>query len=156
MRRGDISRLVTPNCPCPERNLAGNQRHPEDRQSLERSHAPRVSSNTETNCNHSDRDKKREKPVCHLQPDLERSHVGKPLSIAPGIDLCQRSRAGVWNPRAICGGKIENRQVAMLVAHRRGERKLYINRKRYRNGQCCDRPNILRIEQDVIESSPKF
>jgi len=74
MRRGDVSRLVTPNCPGPERNLAGNQRHPKDRQSLERSDALRVSSNTETKCNHGDRDKKREKPVRHLQPDLERVH----------------------------------------------------------------------------------
>src|SRR5437773_6725690 len=152
MRRGDVGRLVAPNCTGPERNLARNQSQPKDRQSLERSDVLRVSSNPETKCNHSDRDKKREKPVCHLQPDLERSHVGKPLPIAPGIDLCQRSRAGVWNPRAICGGKIENRQVAMLVAHRRAERKLYINRKRYSNGQCCDQPNILRIATGFKES----
>jgi len=75
MRSGNVGRLVTPNCPSPERNLARNQRNPEDRQSFERSDALRVFPNTDTKCNHSDRDKKREKPVRHLQPDLERSHV---------------------------------------------------------------------------------
>src|SRR5438132_499936 len=144
MRGRDIGGFVAPDCPRSERQLNEKKCDPQHPQSLERGNLTRTCPKARRKRNDCGCNQQREKPVCHLRPDLERSHVGKPLPIATGIDVCQRSRAGVGNPRTICGGKIENRQVAMLVAHRRAERKLYINSKRYCNGQCCDRREFRR------------
>ena len=54
----------------------------------------------------------------HLQPNLKRSHVGITTRAAPGIQLCQRVWSGVRNPGAVCRWKIEDGEVAMLMAHR--------------------------------------
>jgi len=75
MRRRNISGLVAPNGPGSERDLASDQRDPKDRQSLEDSDALRISPNAHPKSNHGDRDNEREKPMRHLQPDLEGVHV---------------------------------------------------------------------------------
>src|SRR5438067_5721896 len=38
----------------------------------------------------------------------------------------------IWNPCAVCSGKIQNRQIAMLMSHRCPERELHVNR----HGDC--------------------
>ena len=75
MRRRDISGLVAPNRPRPERNLANDQADPKDRQlGYTRDTAP-ISPNTQTKPNDRNCNQQREKAVRHLQPDLERVHV---------------------------------------------------------------------------------
>src|SRR5439155_26350554 len=133
MRRRDVGSLVAPNCPSAQRDLISDQRDPPDRQSLQRNKTRRTSPDAERKSDYSDSDNKGEKPMRHLQPDLERSHVGQSPGVAPRIYFCKRSCAGIWYPRAVCCRKIKNRKVPMLVAHRRTERKLQVDRERYSN-----------------------
>src|SRR5881392_3413799 len=130
MRRGDVGRLIAPNRPCTQRQLNEKKCDPPHRQFLECGNVARVSPNPETKCNHTDYNQQRDKTMCHLQPDLESVHVRQATRITPGVDLCQRRGACVWNPRAVSRGKIENREIAMLMTHCRPQRKLDINRER--------------------------
>src|SRR6266513_3801261 len=156
MRCRDIGRFVAPTSPSPERKLANDYGDPCYRQSLERGDARCISPNPKTKRNHDDGDDQREKPMRHLQPDLERVHVGQTPGIAPGVDLCKRSQTRVWNPPAICRREIENGKVAMLMAHRRAERKLHINRDRSCNRNRLDRCKFLWIDSCVGECAPEF
>src|SRR5438876_12288057 len=152
----DIGRFVAPNGPSAKRNLANDQGDPKDRQSPKRSHVARFSPNPKTKYNHGDGDDQREKPMRHLQPDLERVHVGQTPGIAPRVDLCKRSQTRAWNPPAICPREIENGKVAMLMAHCRAERKLHINRDRSCNCSRLDRCKFLWIDSCVGECAPEF
>src|SRR6266480_3575138 len=156
MRCRDIGCFVAPNGPSPERNLANDQGDPCYRQSPKRGDALGIAPHPKTKCNYGDGNNRREKPMRHLQPDLERVHVGQTPRIAPGVDLCKRSRARVWNPPAICRREIENRKVAMLMAHRRAERKLHIDRDRSCNRNCFDRSKFLWIDSCFRECVPEF
>src|SRR5713101_2034380 len=155
MRSGNVGRLVTPNCPCAERQLNEKKRDPPHRQSLERANVWRVSPNPQTKFNYGDCNQQRQKSVRHLQPNLESVHVRQAARIAPGVDLCQCCRACIWNPRAVCGGKIENRQIAMLMAHCSPQRKLHINRERDRNSQCPNRSEFFRNDLNFPKTPPK-
>ena len=75
MRCRDIGCLVAPDRPSSERNLADNQRDPQDRESLKRCKTRRISPNAKSERDHSNRDNEREKSVRHLQPDLECGHI---------------------------------------------------------------------------------
>ena len=82
----------------------------------------------------------------HLQPDLKNVHVRQAACIAPAVDFCERGRACVWNPCAVCSGKIENRQIAMLMAHCRSKRKLHVNCERDCERECFDRHKFNKID----------
>src|SRR6266487_3711426 len=127
MRRGDVSGLVAPNRPRAERQLNEKKCDPPHRQFLERGNLARVSPNARTKCNYTDRNQQRDKTMYHLQPNLESVHVRQATRITPGVDLRECWGACVRNPRAVSRGKIENRQIAMLMAHCRPQRKLHIN-----------------------------
>src|SRR5206468_6341966 len=130
MRRGDVSGLVAPNRPRAERQLNEKKCDPPHRQFLERGNLARVSPNARTKCNYTERNQQRDKTMYHLQPNLEGVHVRQATRITLGVDLCQCCGARIRNPRTVSRGKIENRQVAMLMAHCRSQPELQINRKR--------------------------
>src|SRR6266550_148429 len=116
MRGCNISRFVAPDCPSTERQLTEKKCDPQHRQPLERGDLWHISPNARRKRNDCGCNQQCQKPVRHLQPDLESVHVRQAAGIAPGIDLCQRDRACVWNPGAVCSGKIENRQIASVIA----------------------------------------
>ena len=130
MRCRDIRRFIAPDCPRSERELEEKQNDPPDRQSPKCGHMARVFHNTNTKGDHSDPNQNREKTVRQLQPDLNCIHIRKSACVTPGIDLCQRRRARVRNPRAIRGRKIEDRQIFVLMAHGRAKRQLQVDRDR--------------------------
>src|SRR6266480_2088783 len=157
MRGCNISRFVAPDCPSTERQLTEKKCDPQLRQPLERGDLWHISPNARRKRNDCGCNQQCQKAVRHLQPDLESVHVRQAAGIAPGIDLCQRGRTCVWNPGAVCSRKIENRQIAMLMAHCRSKRKLHVNRERD-----CDRerlgrrevfPNSINIPKRIPETS---
>src|SRR5216110_2066609 len=156
MRRRDVGSLVAPNCPSSQRDLTSDQRDPPDRQSLQRNKTRRISPDAERKSDYSDSDNKGEKPMHHLQPDLERSHVGQSPRVAPRINFCKRSCAGIGYPRAVCCGKIKNRKVPVLMAHRCPERKLQVNRERYSNRKRFDLRELQRIDSQIRQCLPKI
>jgi hypothetical protein len=91
----------------------------------------------------------------HLQPNLENVHVRQATRIAPGINLREGCRACIRNPRAVCRGKIENRQIAMLMTHRRAQRELDINRERDCDGQCSKEREFFLTDINFIQRPPK-
>ena len=143
MRGCDVGRFVGPNGPGPERDLASDQCDPKDRQSFEHNQVWHVPPDAKTKRNHPHGNNERKKAVRHLQPDLECSHIREGAGIAPRVDPCKRNRTGIGNPRAVCRGKIENRQVAVLMAHCCPERELHVNRNRDCKGKRLDRRGFL-------------
>src|SRR5262249_59984190 len=129
--------------------------NPPDRQSLERGNLARVLPNARTKSNYTDCDQQRDKTVYHLQPNLESVYVRQATRIAPGVDLCQCCDACIRDPRAVCRGKIENRQIAMLMAHCCSQRKLNVNRKRYCDRKCSKGRKFFRTEINFLERAPK-
>ena len=142
MRRGDVRSFVAPNCPSAQCQLNEKKCDPPHRQFPERGNLARVSPNARTKCNYTDRNQQRDKTMYHLQPNLESIHVRQTTRISPGVDLCQRCGACIRNPRTVSRGKIENRQVAMLMAHCRPQRKLHINRERDYGCNVSNRRNV--------------
>src|SRR6266404_1740266 len=134
MRGRDIRGLVAPNRPGSKDELKEQESDPPDRQSPQRRDSARVSPNPQTENEHCDGDNQREEAMRHLQPNLKRGHVGITTRVAPGIQLCKHVWAGVRNPGAVCRWKIEDGEVAMLMAHGRAERELRVNRN-----CCCER-----------------
>src|SRR4029077_6723125 len=137
MRRCDIGCFVDPHRPDAERNLASYQRDPEDRQSLQRSKPRRISPDAKTKVNYRYSDAEPEKAVPHLQSNLKCSHIRQSPGGAPRVHLCECSCACVRYPGPVRRWKIENRQIAMLVAHRGSETKLHVNRDRDRDHKRC-------------------
>ena len=62
----------------------------------------------------------------------------KPRASRQALIFANACGACIRNPRAVSRGKIENRQVAMLMAHCRPQRKLHINRERDLQSQCFE------------------
>ena len=63
----------------------------------------------------------------HLEPNLLGRDIGQAACIANGIDFGNGIRARVWDPVIICGRKIGDRKITMLVPHRRAEGKLDVD-----------------------------
>src|SRR6266404_1329379 len=139
MRGRDIRGLVAPNRPSSKGKLKEQEKGPRDRQSPQRRDSARVSPNPQTENEHRDGNNQREEAMRHLQPNLKRSYVRITSRLAPGIQLCQRVWAGIRNPGAVGRWKIENGEVAMLMAHGRAEPELHINRN-----CCCERERFER------------
>src|SRR5437016_13314463 len=99
MRRRDVGSLVAPNCPSSQRDLTSDQRDPPDRQSLQRNKTRRISPAAERKSDYRDSDNKGEKPMRHLQPDLERRHDVQSPRVAPSINFGTRITAGFVYPR---------------------------------------------------------
>ena len=156
MCRGDIGGFVAPNRPRTKHELTKDERDPQDRQSPEQTDFSHVSPDTQKKYDYRDRDKDGNKPVGHLQPNLERAHIGKGMGIAPDVNFGECVCARVRNPRAVRRGKIENGEIAMLVPHGRAERKLQVNRDRRRDRHCFDRSNFSRIDSYSRERPPKI
>ena len=70
---------------------------------------------------------RRQKTVRHLQPDLSGRHIGKGLGIARLIDPGDRRRISGRNDLPVGEREIQDREVAMLMAHRRAEGELSID-----------------------------
>src|SRR4030095_12951561 len=93
--------------------------------------------------------------MCHLQPNLEGVHIGQAARIAPGINLRERCCTCIRDPGAVCCGKIQNRQITMLVTHCGPERKLNVNREWDCDGHSSDGHEFLLVEINFIEGPPK-
>src|SRR4030095_9547477 len=126
MRSRDVSGFVAPNCPSAQRQLTEKKYDPPDRQFPERGNLTRVSPNARTKCNHTDSNQQRDKTMCHLQPDLESVHVRQTACIAPGVDLCQRGRACIWNPCAVCRCQIGGNFMELISISSRDRQKLVV------------------------------
>src|ERR1041385_1228456 len=151
----DIGSFVAPDRPCAERELNKKEYDPPDRQSPQRPYGWGISPNPQTKYNYRDRDENSEKAMRHLQPNLKRGHVGISVRIAPDVDLHQRGRACVRNPRAVGRGKIENGKVAMLMAHGCAERELQVDGNRRCEGKRLKWCKFLEIDNYIGERSPE-
>ena len=63
----------------------------------------------------------------HLQPNLKRIYIGKSVCIAPRVDGCEFFGVNIGNNFSVGEWKIENREIAVFVPHRRAKRQLSIN-----------------------------
>src|SRR5947207_7429175 len=73
----------------------------------------------------------------------------------PRVDSCERGCARVRYPRAVCRWKIENRQVAMLMAHRRSQSELNVNCNRDCNREAFKWRKFFEIDSRTGDCSPK-
>src|SRR5581483_9230749 len=90
-------------------------------------------------------------PINH-KIDNRRSGVSR-ARVAPEINLLERIRASVRDPRASRRRKIENGKITMLMTHGRAECELQVNRDRGRQRDVSD---SRKIDMCIRKIAPKI
>src|SRR5205085_12323953 len=118
MGGGDVGGLVTPDCAGAEGDLDKKKSEPKSAEPAQKNQRLSFPDSAGTSDDQTGNEKGDE-AMRHLQPDLRGRDIGQATAIAPMVDCRKRLRSGVRNPSSIGRGKIEQRQVLVLMSHGR-------------------------------------